>query len=259
MPQFFLPPAACRDKTFRLEGPEAYHISKVLRHREGDVLEFFDGRGGRYRGVLASILPDGSVSGKLSEVLEPPRRGPRVALRLCQGLLKASRWEWVLEKGTEIGVSAFLPLVTQRTVVLLRDAEQVRSKEERWRKILLSAAKQCGRADLPRLDSPVPLREALRQAAREGLVLFGWEGMAGSPASATLRDAIHSLSGGPGGDSGVKKIELFIGPEGGFTEEEVELAGSLGAHFFGLGPSTLRGETAAIAACSLALYELGVL
>lgn len=256
MPQFFLPPADRRDKLFQLRGPEAYHIVKVLRCRVGQDIELFDGQGARYTGVIKVLHPDGSVEGELTATLVNAHPGPKVCLNLYQGLLKASRWEWVLEKGTEVGVSCFIPVTTARTVVLLREEERIQSKVERWEKIVLSAAKQCGRSDLPTLQSPVALRDALQLAKETGPILFAWEDMIGSSARMTVREALHAALRDA---ADTVTVNLFIGPEGGFEDEEVDLAEVHDAVLFALGPHALRSETAAIAATSLILYELGAL
>src|SRR5208282_6430561 len=101
-----------------------------------------------------------------------------------------------------------------------------------WSKIVLAAAKQCNRADLPPVLPPMPLRDALAQAQKEGLVLMGWEGMAGSPASSVLKEAIAQRHAKR---KGAMTVSLFIGPEGGFTPEEIELAESHDAVLFGMG------------------------
>ena len=252
MPQFFVRPDSIKEREFVLEGPEAYHVVKVLRLREGEEIELFDGKGGRYRGKIGAIRGD-VVEGKIAETLVPRRAGAVASLSLYPALLKASRWEWLLEKGTELGVASFHPVTTQRTIVLLHEAERIRAKGDRWGKIVMAAAKQCGRAELPAVDAPKPLRDALADAQKKGPIFFGWEGMAGSSASSVLKDAL-AFDG-----KRTPNVSLFIGPEGGFTAEEVELAQSHDAILFGLGSSTLRGETAAIAAASVVLYQLGSL
>ncbi|MFA6317419.1 MAG: RsmE family RNA methyltransferase, partial [Elusimicrobiota bacterium] len=181
-----------------------------------------------------------------------------------------SHWEWLLQKGTEIGVSSFVPVTTPRTVVLLREEERVKAKKDRWSKLVLSAAKQCGRADLPAVAEPVEFRDAVKASCGNGLsdgdgaprlssgrriTLLAWEGMAGATARRSVRDALLEAEVDPQ-KRGVT-VDLFVGPEGGFSDEEVELAESCGAVVFGLGRSTLRGETAALAAASLILYEFG--
>lgn len=256
MPQFYLPAKAVEDDRFRIDGPEAFHIAKVLRYQEGQTLELFDGRGGRFSGLISRIAADGTVEGKITGTLGAVAPAPKVDLTLYQGLLKASHWDWLLEKGTEIGVGAFVPVLTPRTVVLLREVERTRAKQERWSRILMAASKQSRRAHLPEISPPAQFRDAIRAAAADGLALLAWEGLAGVSAGQTIRAA---LQGAAAQASGPVRVNLFVGPEGGFTEEEVELAESLGARLFGMGGNTLRAETAAIAAASLVLYELGAL
>jgi len=267
MPQFFLPPQALKDKAFRLTGPEAYHITKVLRYKAGQSLVLFDGKGGRFEAVIKAIEQDGSVCGSLTGTLHGTEHRAPVDIRLYQGLLKSSHWDWVLEKGTELGVSFFIPVTTPRTVVLLHEAERVKAKAERWGRVVMAAAKQCGRADLPAVKEPVQFRDAIRAATEKpedgpakspkALTLLAWEGLNGATACETVRLNLREADQGRGSEK--MTVNLFIGPEGGFTEEEVELAESLGATIFGLGPRTLRAETAALAAGALIQYEFGSL
>lgn len=257
MPQFYLTPEALKDKTFLLKGPEAFHVIKVLRYREGQTLVLFDGKGGRYEGVIRKIHGDGSVSGALTATLHAAQERSPVSIHLYQGLLKATHWDFVLEKGTELGVEAFIPVLTPRTVVLLHEAERRKAKQERWSRVILAAAKQCQRSALPELREPVEFREAIKSCQGDGLALLAWEGLSGATASGSLRLTLREAEQNRG--QGGLRISLFIGPEGGFTEEEVELAESLGAAVFGLGPRVLRAETAAIAVVSLIQYEFGSL
>ena len=257
MPQFFLSPESVTDKKFHLKGPEAFHITKVLRYREGQPLVLFDGKGGRYEAVIQKIHQDGSVSGALTVTLHAKDSREHVRLNLYQGLLKASHWEWVLEKGTELGVSCFVPVLTPRTVVLMHEAERAKSKMERWDKIILAASKQSGAAHLPELKKPLQFRDAIKACVEIGLTLLAWEGLSQATAADTLRASLREADEKRGKDG--LEVNLFIGPEGGFSEEEVELAESLGVTVFGLGSRILRAETAAIAASSLILYEFGIL
>lgn len=143
--------------------------------------------------------------------------------------------------------------MTPRTVVQLR--ELTAGKRERWGKILQAAAKQCRRADLPELREPQHFRDAIVAAAKEGVSLVAWEKHAGASTYAGLRETLREARAkSPGGLT----VNVFIGPEGGFSDEEVELAECEGAALFSLGPTTLRAETAAVAACTIALYELAL-
>lgn len=265
MPQFFLPPEALKDKTFRLTGPEAFHITKVLRYQPGQSLVLFDGKGGRFEAVIKTIEKDGAVSGALTGTLHGSEDRKPVEIVLYQGLLKSSHWDWVLEKATELGVSSFVPVTTPRTVVLLREAEKVKAKGERWGRVVMAAAKQCGRADLPAVREPAQFRDAIKACTLrpedepverpKALTLLAWEGLNGATACETLRLSLREADQFRGQEK--ITVNLFVGPEGGFTEDEVEIAESLGAVIFGLGPRTLRAETAAVAAVSLIQYEFG--
>ena len=162
MPQFLVAPEDVSQNTFRLAGPEAFHVSKVMRLAAGAELDLFDGKGGRFKGVIEAVHADGSVTGKVTETLKADASRAPVALNLYLGLLKASHWDYALEKGTELGVSAFIPLLTPRTVVLLHEIERTKAKAERWSRLIMAAAKQCGRADLPPVRDAVQFRDAIR-------------------------------------------------------------------------------------------------
>lgn len=255
MPQFLVAPEDVSLSKFRLAGPEAFHVSKVMRLAAGAELELFDGKGGRFKGVIEAVHSDGSVTGKVTATLKADDKRAPVALNLYLGLLKASHWDYALEKGTELGVSAFVPLLTPRTVVLLHEIERTKAKAERWSRLIMAASKQCGRADLPPVRDAVQFRDAIRAVKDKGITLVAWEGMKGSIASQTLGPALRAADAKRGTEP--LEVSLFVGPEGGFSDEEIELAEAEGAVLFGMGPRVLRAETAAIAAAALVQYELG--
>ncbi len=256
MPQFFLPlDTPAEPKDFHLRGPEAFHLVKVMRAQPGQTVSLFDGRGGRYEGVIETIHEDGSVSGKITT---SSAAAPRTAVpvHLYQGLLKASHWDFVLEKATELGADSFTPILTPRTVVLLRE-ERAKAKQERWERVIMAAAKQCQRGSLPPLRQPAEFRDAIRACAgrEDEVTALAWEGLCGSGARDALGTALREAQA----SGRAKAVNVFIGPEGGFSDEEVELARTMGAVIFGLGPRILRSETAALAALAVAQYELGQL
>jgi len=253
MPQFLLSPEDIQDKIFTLRGPEAFHVTRVLRVREGQAIELFDGHGGRYTGVIKAIKPDGTVEGEITGKVHCTSRMIPADLTLYLGLLKASHWEWALEKGTEIGVGAFVPILTPRTVVQLR--EMGKAKEERWGKIVTAAAKQCKRSDIPAIRQPVHFSDAVIEVCKSSLTLLAWEKHEGTSTYAALHDVLCKAK------KGQKRlpVNLFIGPEGGFSDDEVELAECKGAAIFSLGPNILRAETAVVAACAVIFHELGSL
>ncbi|OGR89795.1 MAG: hypothetical protein A3J74_09765 [Elusimicrobia bacterium RIFCSPHIGHO2_02_FULL_57_9] len=253
MPQFFLSPESIADKTFRLSGPEAFHIVKVLRCREGQALALFDGQGRRFEGVIRKIHPDGSISGELSGLRAQTRR---MELNLYPGLLKTGGWHYLLEKGTEIGVTAFAPVISARCVAQSPKPERAAAKLERWRRIIMAAAKQCQRQDLPEMRPPVSLSEAFESCAGRGLSLLAWEEQGGLAAESLPRAVKQARDKN---DGEIPPVNLFIGPEGGFCAQEAALARDRGVIVIGLGPRILRAETAALAASALVLYELVVL
>ena len=255
MPQFVLKLEDIDGKRFTLRGPEAFHVTRVLRRKEGSEIELFDGKGGKYTGVITTVHNDGSVEGDITHRAHAPMRPMSVDLHLYMGLLKkASNWEWVLEKGTELGVASFTPVITPRTIVQARELSK--NKVARWNKIMEGAAKQCERGTLPGLKEPQHFRDAVPAAAKRGLVLLGWERHPGATTYAGLRETLKKARAE--NKKGLT-ISLFIGPEGGFSDEELKIAEYEGASFFSLGPNVLRAETAAISASSIILYELGTL
>jgi 16S rRNA (uracil1498-N3)-methyltransferase len=211
----------------RLDADGRHYLRGVLRLPAGAVLEVFDGEGGRWRAEYDGA--DGLALGP-AEAAQPEG----AAIWLGFGLAKAEKPEWVIQKATELGARRILPLATERAVVKL-DAEKGAARAERWRKVAVEAARQCGRADVPAVDSPAALDAALGSApAGFARVLF-------HPGGAPLGDALGSDAG----------YLLCVGPEGGFSPREVEEAVSAGARLASLGPRVLRAETAAITAVAL--------
>ncbi|MDX6769610.1 MAG: RsmE family RNA methyltransferase [Elusimicrobiota bacterium] len=249
MPQFLIAPEDAQQKRFHLTGAEAFHVVKVLRYAKGQALDLFDGKGGRFEGVIDEIGADGTVTGRLTKTAAPAAAPARV--HLYMGLLKSSNFDEALDKAVQLGAASITPLLTPRTVVLLHEVERAKTKAERWSRLVMAAAKQCGRADLPPVKEPVQFRDAIRACKDKGVVLVAWEGLKGVPAATALKDALKGAAG--------KDVFLFIGPEGGLSEEEIELAETEGAVAFGLGPRVLRAEAAAPAALAVIQYELGAL
>ncbi len=187
---------------------------------------------------------------QLVERQEGLPQGP-VRLTLCLGLIKAARFEWALQKGTELGVATFQPLVTERAVAATEEFGA--AKRRRYERIIAEALEQCGGAWLPRLSAPCTLAEALASAPTNAHKLIPWEGETSAPLSETLALLAARDTGEP------HAVWLFIGPEGGFAAGEVAQAQAAGALPVTLGPRILRAETAAIVASALALDSLGAL
>lgn len=228
---FFAPPEAFRDGRVALPADEARHATRVLRHREGDEIVVVDGAGGRHRVRLTALGRDtaeGEVLATQREVGEPLHR-----LTIGLGVLKnAARFETFVEKAVELGVTEIVPLHTART-------ERERLKASRLHNLMVAAMKQSGRSRLPALREAQPLGDVLAAPA-EGLRLLAHEA---APAEAVLLDVLARAE--PAG-----AITLLVGPEGGFSDEEVAQAERLGWRLVSLGPRRLRAETAAITAAA---------
>jgi 16S rRNA (uracil1498-N3)-methyltransferase len=173
----------------------------------------------------------------------PAASEPTLHLTLYQGVLKADKFEWVLQKATELGVSRFIPTLCQRSVVSRTD--DLARKHNRWQRIIREAAEQSQRGRLPVLEPPLPLAQAIQTAQGNVLKLMAWE-EASEPTLKTVLSRVNPST-----------IAVFIGPEGGFTAPEAVLAGPAGIQTITLGRRVLRAETAAIAVCAAIFYELG--
>ena len=246
--RFFVPHDALIGDKVRLEGDLAHRISRVLRLDAGDTVVLLDGGGAEYETRLEEVGPR-SITGTVVS-RRPGRPEPGVRLVLYQSLVKGERFDWVLEKGTEIGVAAFVPLLSTRNV--RRPAPERLGRPERWHRVLREAAEQCGRSVLPDLLPAQSLEEALSTAA--DLRFLPWEGEEALGLATALRQARPALQA-------VERptVAVFIGPEGGFAVDEVALARQAGAQVVSLGRRILRSETAGIVAAAAVLYEFGEL
>src|SRR2546423_4711306 len=237
MHRFFVPAellanlAAANNSLITLPDKLAHQVRDVLRLGSGEQLVLLDNSGDE---VLASVVKS-NRAGVEVQVLE--RRAGKsespVRIILCQGLLKSARFEWVLEKGTELGVAAFAPLLCRRSMAGLEDTGP--SRLQRWQRIIQEAAEQCGRSRLPELLPIRPLKHALNDIPPGALALMPWE----EEREHTLRSVLRSCygehpSGGtsPADSQSVSTqfirptitVVLFMGPEGGLMAEEIKLA-----------------------------------
>jgi 16S rRNA (uracil1498-N3)-methyltransferase len=224
----------------------AHQARDVLRLHIGETLTLLDGAGGEY---VATII---QVTRREVAVTVGARQeglaNPAPPLTLCVGMLKAAKMEMVLQKGTELGVTVFQPLVTERSVALAEELSA--AKRRRYEAILAEAMEQSGAAWLPDLREPLPLAEVLAAVPQDAIALIPWERAMEQPLTETLRRA-HAPH--------KQRVWLFIGPEGGFSAAEVELAERHAALPVTLGQRILRAETAALVAVTLALEALGAL
>ncbi len=242
--RFFIPPNWITPPTVHLVGETAQQVKTVLRMQPGDEIIVLDNSGLEYRVQLTSISRE-EVQGQV--ITQQPAQGePKLHLSLYQGTLKAQKFEWVLQKGTELGVSRFVPTFCQRSVV--NKVDDLVGKRSRWERIIQEAAEQSRRGKLPVLAKAVPLAEAIRQVSQQTpapLLLMPWEQASESTLKMVLRE------------TNPQAVAVFIGPEGGFTTSEAEVARQTGVRLVKLGPRILRAETAGLAVCAVILYELG--
>ncbi len=239
--RFFISPNCITPPTVTLPGETARQIRTVLRMQPGDGIIVLDNSGTEWPVELTTVDKD-EVQGRI--IAQQPAQGePALHLTLYQGMLKGQKFEWVLQKGTELGIACFVPTICHRSVV--RRVEALAKKQHRWKQIIREAAEQSGRGKLPRLKAAMPLEQALSHAQSNALVVMPWE----EAGDTSLKELLA--------DPQAASVALFIGPEGGFTEEETALAQATGAQLVKLGPRILRAETAGLAAGAVILYELG--
>ena len=245
--RFFIPPEWIDEQQVTLVEGTAHQIRHVLRMRAGDRLIVLDDSGWEREVELIRLTKNVVIGHVVEERLATSE--PRTKISLYQGVLKASKFEWVLQKGTELGLIEFVPAVCERSVV--GDLEDVDRKLGRWQRIIREAAEQSGRGRLPALRPATLFSQGCQRAMRAGgLALVPWEG----EKTTSLKSA---LTAGEEGEDRPFSISIFIGPEGGLTREEIEAAQGYGVQPVSMGPRILRAETAGLAAASAILYELG--
>lgn len=242
--RFFVPPASLEGGAFALEDADlAHQIGAVLRLRPGDRVLLLDNSGAEHS-VRLTAVERRRLAGEIERSAEAQTE-PRLDLTLYAPLIRAERFEWLLQKGTELGVRRFVPLLCARTSAA--EAEVGARKHERWGRILREAAEQSRRARLPALLPPARFADACAQALGHGLALLLWEHSGAAP----LRQTLRALPAAPPGAA------LLSGPEGGLTDDERTAAQTCGIIPVTLGRRTLRAETAPLVAASALLYELG--
>ena len=244
MRRFYFDPGTRRGDEVLLSEEESRHLVKVLRLTAGENVELLDGLGTIYRAVIAGT--GRRVALRLEGVAATAPEGEKF-LWVGQGTLKGDKMDTVVQKCTELGVSRFSPFHSSRCQGRL-ESLQAGKKQERWQRIGLEACKQCLRLRLPRVDGPVPYGELLRDEALSGegmLRLLFWE----EEKELHLRDLPEI--------SGAGAMILLLGPEGGFTRQEVEEARSAGFRTVSLGERILRAETATLAAVAVVQFLTG--
>ncbi len=234
MNRFFLPPESIQADLVTFPGDISHQIARVLRLKSGVLVAVLDNQGSEYQVELTAVEPK-FVTGVVRRCAQAGGEPPvRVTLYLC--LTQREKLEWVLQKCTETGVTNFVMVVSSRSLV--QDTASAAVKFERWQRIVREAAEQCGRGRLPGLGPIMHMEEALKHGINNHQrSLLAWEGEKSQGLSAALAD----LNGG-------ERLALLIGPEGGLSGEEVQMAQDIGWQIVSLGKRILRMETAAVVA-----------
>jgi 16S rRNA (uracil1498-N3)-methyltransferase len=224
------------EKTAALTGDQAAHLAKVLRAEPGQIYDIV-ANGFLHRAEITRVSPD-EVVFMLHEELEANAALP---LHLLLAIFKFDHFEWAVEKATELGVGSITPVLARRTEKHL--AQAAAKRVERWRRIALEASKQSRRTDIPKISDPIALKLALEQEQAATRIL-----LSETEQEVTLSAAL--------GSSAIGELALAIGPEGGWTPEEMALFSTHQWQHVTLGPRILRAETAAIAAIAIAATHL---
>lgn len=241
MRRFYLPPTACKGNALLLTDREAHHGAQVLRLERGDELTVLDGAGAR---LVCEVK---RVSRKEIELAVRARETiprPKFELTLFQAIVKGKAMETIVEKATELGASRVVPLFTERVVSQL-DAERGDSKQAKWQLITIESIKQCGSPWLPQIDAPTKLKDALEATGDFEMAL-----VASLRGGQPTRHWVQTLKAAP--RSGC----VWIGPEGDFTDAELDAIEATGAKPITLGPLVLRADTAAIASLAIVRAEV---
>ncbi len=236
-PKIYTPQPLSLSAPVELTEEAANHVGRVLRMKLGEPLILFNGEGGCYQGTVATVSKK-NVSVELSEFIAEDNESP-LTIELGQSLSRGERMDWAIQKATEVGVTEITPLFSERCEVKL-NAERQEKRLQHWRKIAISACEQCARNRIPVINPPQQLNEWLqnRQTALNFVLHHRTE---------------RKLSGYEKPES----VSLLIGPEGGLSADEIQLAESKQFNALALGPRVLRTETAPIAAISLMQYLWG--
>lgn len=242
MARFYVPHLRVEQGTLKVKGEEVKHIRKVLRLKEGDGITVFDGLGKEFQGT---IVEEGlsSVVIRIENIYSSKKDSP-LEVTLAQSLLKGEKMDYLVQKATELGVKDILPFLSSRSVPLLEKTKRL-DRHRRWERIAVEASKQCGRGVVPKIESPQDYSEMLRAAPSNALRLIFWEkeGM-------KLKEILEGLKER-------EKIFFVIGPEGGFSQEEIEEGKRTGFIPVTLGNRILRAETASLCILSILQYERG--
>lgn len=243
MPRFYVDDCSEFDKSITITGEDVNHIKNVLRLHVGDEITIGDGHSKDYICNISEIATDYI----LADIVDVQSNAAELPVRivLFQGMPKSDKMELIIQKATELGVAEIVPVMTKRTVVKLESKKEAK-KIDRYNAIAMSAAKQSGRGVIPVVKDFMTFKQALAYAKELDMNMIPYENAKGI---AYAKEVVASVSQ-------YKSLGIFIGPEGGFAKEEVDLAMEMGAKCITLGNRILRTETAGLAILSILMFEL---
>jgi len=244
MPLFFISPRNIdeKNKAIVISGKEARHITKSLRHRENEEILLSDGIEKKYVAKIKNIENE-LIECSIIYTIEDSKNDLPVKIILAQAILKKNKMEWVIQKATELGISEIIPFTSSRTIPLIQEKREDK-KMERWQKIAIEASKQSERIRVPRIHTIIHYNELLKETEKHDFSLIFWE----DEKHNTIKKVLNKKQK-------TNKIIYIIGPEGGFSLEEISLAKNRDISLVSLGKYVVRSETAAIFALSIFNYH----
>ncbi len=245
MPKFFIDKNTISENRVSISGSDCSHLVKVLRIKEGDNLTLCDGEGTDFDAVVSDVSKEQVDLEILNSYLCSAE--PEISVVLFQGLPKQGKMDYIIEKCTELGVSKIVPVALHRSVSTVKDEKSEEKKLSRWRKIASESVKQCKRGVIPSVSNVLSLKEAIEVAKGLDLAIAAYE----DEREVSLKAVI--------GGKAFKSIGIFIGPEGGFEPNEIELLKDANIPAVTLGRRILRTETAGHTVLTAVMYETGEL
>ena len=241
MSRFYAPRDNIRGNLIYIDGREARHILRVMRLKEEDTVIVFDGTGKEYTGFIKEAKTKSLIVEIVST--KTPTAGNFPDITLVQAIPKKDKMDYIIEKATELGVRSVMPILSERTVTRTKD-DKKDAKVERWRKIATEAAKQCGRLDVPEIKNIRKFYNAVDAVNDYDLALMACV----SEKTMPLKESLSDFETG--------KIIVFVGPEGDFTPEEIDMAKDTSCKLVSLGSRILKSDTAGLYLLSVLNHEL---
>jgi 16S rRNA (uracil1498-N3)-methyltransferase len=241
MRYFFIDSVGPKDAMVSITGPDARHIRTVLRLKPGDKIGLFNGKGFEYEAEIVDLSP-GKVNATLIRSFPSSAESP-IRITVAQGFLKERKMDGLVRQLSELGITEWMPFIAERSVPM-PDKKQLLTRTKRWEKIAREAVKQCRRGRIMKIGDTASFSQVLNLAMDCDLKIAFWEDESRPVQSINAKSPIQT-------------VFALVGPEGGFTQKEIEKANNHGFVTAGLGPRILRAETAGVAASVLLQYLFG--